>query len=237
MIHVCGTDVVHYFLLEQGGRVTLVDAGLRGYRSQLDGALAAIGRSIEDVDAVVLTHADPDHVGFAGLLQAEHGTPVYVHRLDADRTRTGKLKKTEGSMMAMLRGRRGRQVFVHMMRNGGMVPARVPEVQIFDDGDELDVPGRPLVRHTPGHSDGHCALHVSTEDAVFVGDAINNHSLVTGRDELRVPPPLANTSTAQAVDSLAVIEGIEASHIYFGHGDPSHLGTRAVVAEARRAQQ
>jgi hypothetical protein len=72
---------------------------------------------------------------------------------------------------------------------------------------------------------------------VFVGDAINNHSLVTGRDELRVPPPLANTSTAQAVDSLAVIEGIEASHIYFGHGDPSHLGTRAVVAEARRAQQ
>jgi len=68
----------------------------------LEPALAEMGRSIDDVKAIVLTHADPDHVGFAGELQASHGIPVYVHRADSERTRQGKAKHAEVSPLAML---------------------------------------------------------------------------------------------------------------------------------------
>jgi len=47
------------------------------------------------------------------------------------------------------------------------------------------------------------------------------------------PPAAANTSTSQAYESLSRIEEVEARTLYFGHGDPSTQGTRAIVAEAR----
>src|SRR6202012_868310 len=117
MIRTMGTQFVHFFLLEQEGGVTLVDAGLSGYRDTLEPALAEIGRSIDDVKAIVLTHADPDHVGFAGELQRTHGIPVYVHRADGERTRQGTMKQTDGSrlaMLAMLQHAHSRRALRHM---------------------------------------------------------------------------------------------------------------------------
>ena len=107
MIRTLGTEFVHFFVLEQDGEVTLIDAGLSGYRNTLEPALAEMGRSIDDVKAIVLTHADPDHVGFARALR-------------------------------------------HMITNGGAKQSKVPEVIAFGDGDELEVPGRLRVVHTPG---------------------------------------------------------------------------------------
>jgi glyoxylase-like metal-dependent hydrolase (beta-lactamase superfamily II) len=236
MIHILGGEFVHFFLIEQDGEITLVDAGLSGYRDTLDPALAGAGRSIDDVKAIVLTHADPDHVGFAGELQQAHGIPVYIHRSDSDRTRQGKTKQTEGSplaMLPMLRHSHSRRALRHMIANGGAKQPKVAEVIAFDDGDELDVPGRLRVIHTPGHTDGHCVLYAPDQDVLFVGDAVNNVHILTGQPGAHVAPAAANTSTDQAFASLARIEELEARTLYFGHGEPSTAGPRAIVAEAR----
>jgi glyoxylase-like metal-dependent hydrolase (beta-lactamase superfamily II) len=236
MIRTLGTEFVHFFLLEQDGEVTLIDAGLSGYRDTLEPALAEMGRSIEDVKAIVLTHADPDHVGFAGELQRTHGIPVYVHRADSERTRQGKTKQTEGSalaMLPMLKHAHSRRALRHMIANGGAKQSKVSEVIAFDGGDELDVPGRLRVVHTPGHTEGHSVLHAPSEDALFVGDAVNNIHIATGQPGAQVAPQAANTSTNQAYESLSRIEELDAQTLYFGHGDPSTQGTRAIVAEAR----
>jgi glyoxylase-like metal-dependent hydrolase (beta-lactamase superfamily II) len=236
MIRVLGTEFGHFFLLEQDGEITLIDAGVSGYRDTLEPALAELGRSLGDVKAIVLTHADPDHVGFAGELQASHGIPVYVHRADSERTRQGKFKQTEGSplaMLGMLKHAHSRRALRHMIANGGAKQSKVPEVIAFDDGDELDVPGRLRVIHTPGHTEGHCVFYAPFEDALFVGDAINNLDIVTGRPGAHLAPRTANVSTDQAYRSLSRIEEVEARTVYFGHGYPSTRGTRAIVAEAR----
>jgi glyoxylase-like metal-dependent hydrolase (beta-lactamase superfamily II) len=236
MIRTLGTEYVHFFLLEQGDQVTLIDAGLSGYRSTLEPALAEMGRSIEDVKAIVLTHADPDHVGFAGELQRTRGIPVYVHRADSQRTREGKLKRTDGSpldMLRMLGHPRSRRALRHMIANGGARQSKVPEVIAFEDGDELDVPGGLRAIHTPGHTEGHCVLYAPSQDALFVGDAMNNIDIITGRPGARIAPQAANTSTGQAYESLSRIEQLEARTLYFGHGERSTQGTRAIVAEAR----
>jgi len=235
-IHILGTEFVHFYLLEEDGDITLVDAGLSGYRDTLQPALARMGRSIDDVKAIVLTHADPDHVGFAGELQRTHAIPVYVHRSDSDRTREGKMKKTEGSpleMLTMLRHAHGRRALRHMIANGGAKQPKVADVITFDDGDQLGVPGRLQAIHTPGHTNGHCVLYAPSQDALFVGDAVNNIHIVTGKPGAHIAPTAANTSTDQAYESLSIIEELAASTMYFGHGDPSTAGPRALVAEAR----
>ena len=236
MIRMLGTEFVHFFLLEQDGEVTLIDAGVSGYRDTLEPALAEMGRSIDDVKAIVLTHADPDHVGFAGELQQTRGIPVYVHRADSERTRQGKTKQTDGSplaMLGMLKHAHSRRALRHMIANGGAKQSKVPEVIAFDDGDELDVPGRLRAIHTPGHTEGHCVLYAPSEDALFVGDAINNIHIATGQPGAQIAPKAANTSTNQAYESLSRIEELDAQTLYFGHGDLSTQGTRAIVAEAR----
>lgn len=236
MIQTLGTEFVHFYLLEENGEVTLIDAGLSGYRDTLEPALAETGRSIGDVKAVVLTHADPDHIGFAGELHATYGIPVYVHEDDAERTRLGKVKKTEGSaaaMLGMFRHAHSRRVLRHMIGNGGARQAKIPGVIAVRDGDVLDVPGRLQVIHTPGHTDGHAVLYAAGENALFVGDALNNVHIVTGVPGAQVAPAMANTSVEQAYASLSRIEAIDAATVYFGHGDPSTAGTSAIVAEAR----
>src|SRR5256714_4538475 len=85
-----GTAFVNWYLLEEDGRVTIVDAGLPGYRPQLDRALERMGRRLEDVAAVLLTHAHADHVGIAEPVRAESGVAVYVHADDESLARTRK---------------------------------------------------------------------------------------------------------------------------------------------------
>jgi glyoxylase-like metal-dependent hydrolase (beta-lactamase superfamily II) len=234
VIHRAGTEIVNWYLLEEGGRVTIVDAGCPSFRRQLEPALQRIGRTIEDVEAIVLTHAHIDHVGFAQRLQDERGTPVYAHEAELTQATTGKPPPTEGSFVtAMLRHRTARRVVFHIARNGGARPPKVKRVQSFTDGVELDVPGRPRVIATPGHSPGHCVLHVTSEGALFTGDALCGWSTVTGEQGPILPPPQFSNSMARARESLARIEAVDAHTLYFGHGDPWTSGASAAVAEAR----
>ncbi|MFZ2056181.1 MAG: hypothetical protein WAV54_02070 [Acidimicrobiales bacterium] len=46
MIRTLGTEFVHIFLLEQDGEVTLIDAGLSGYRDTLEPALSVFDRRL-----------------------------------------------------------------------------------------------------------------------------------------------------------------------------------------------
>jgi glyoxylase-like metal-dependent hydrolase (beta-lactamase superfamily II) len=233
-IHRAGTEIVNWYLLEEGGKVTIVDAGLPAYRPQLGGALRAIGRTLEDVEAIVLTHAHIDHVGFSQLLQDERGTPVYAHEAELPQAQTGKAPRTEGSWVsAVLHYSTARKVVFHIVRNGGARPPKVVRVGAFADGDELDVPGRPRVVATPGHSPGHCALHVPGEGAAFMGDALCGWQTVTGEPGPILPPREFSNSMTRARESLARIEALDAQTLYFGHGDPWTAGAPAAVAEAR----
>ncbi|MGZ5371356.1 MBL fold metallo-hydrolase, partial [Aeromicrobium sp.] len=57
--HVC------WVLIIDGDGVTLVDTGFPGDKERVIASLGKLGRSPADVDAVVLTHAHPDHIGSA----------------------------------------------------------------------------------------------------------------------------------------------------------------------------
>lgn len=228
-----GTPLINWYLVADDDGVILVDAGAPGYRGQLEPGLAQLGRTAEDVRAVVLTHGDADHKGFAEKLRSEQGIPVHVHRADAELTRSGKGRERERGFLPYLRYPATWKLLAGFVRGGR--PLHVTEVEAFDDGDVLDVPGRPRVIHAPGHSPGCVALHLEPRGVLFVGDVLFNYNVLTGRRGPQIGPGGFNESSEQALESLGRLEEIEAGTILFGHGDPWTGGVQTAVTAARRA--
>jgi glyoxylase-like metal-dependent hydrolase (beta-lactamase superfamily II) len=228
-----GTELINWYLLAEDDGVILIDAGAPRYRSQLDRGLAQIGRGLDDVRAVVLTHGDADHKGFAEKVRREQDVPVYVHAADEEVTRTGRGREREASFLPYLRYPATWKLVAGFVRGG--LPVHVQYVETYEDGDVLDVPGRPRVIHAPGHSPGCVALHFEARSLLFVGDVLFEYNVLTGRRGPQVGPAGFNESSEQALASLSRLQDVEAETILFGHGDPWRSGAQSAIEAARAA--
>ena len=226
-----GKGLVNSYLVQTGGEVTIVDAGAPSYWGELPRELAAMGRSLDDVRAVVLTHGHSDHIGFAERIRRERNTPVHVHELDAALARGEVPNPSKGlgpvKLAPLL------EFLVFSATHGLLRIPRIQEVSTYGDGATLDLPGSPRVILVPGHTPGSAALHFPAHDALFIGDAIATHSVTTGVDGPRIAPFTADP--AQALASLARLDGLEARLVLPGHGQAWTQGVAAALAEARAA--
>jgi glyoxylase-like metal-dependent hydrolase (beta-lactamase superfamily II) len=216
-----GTDLVNFFLVEDGGRVTVVDAGLPAYRPLLEGGLALLGRTTGDVAAVILTHSHVDHMGFAGALDV----PVHIHAHD-------EIGKREVSTIRYFRHPQAWRFMTHLRTS--RKPPKIADVRPFHDGETLDVPGRPHAIHTGGHTTGHTCFWFEDRGALAVGDLICTRNPLTGAPGPQLMPRALNVSSAHMFDSLGKIEGLDAGTILFGHGDEWTGGAAEAVRLARQ---
>src|SRR4029078_11170581 len=86
-LHRIGNGSINAYLVADGSEVTIVDAGLPGSGRAPPAELAAMGRTLDDVRAMVLTHGHSDHVGFAERFRTERRIVPRIHALDAARRR------------------------------------------------------------------------------------------------------------------------------------------------------
>lgn len=228
-LHRLGDRRVGVYLIEEAGSVTIVDAGVPGYFDELPTELESMGRTLEDVTAVVLTHGHSDHIGFAERLRLEGGVPVSVHELDAALAQ-GEAPNPSAGMgarkMSSLLG-----FLLWGARRGAMRTKNLTEVGTFIDGATLDVPGALRVIPTPGHTPGSVVLHAPGVDALLVGDAFSTYSVVTGADGPQISPFTADPD--QALASLDQLEGVQAGWVLPGHGDAWTDGVDAAVQQVR----
>ena len=235
-VHGLGSEYVNWYLVEDGDQLTAVDAGLPGFAKHLDDDLRALGRHRSDVAAVVLTHSDADHTGIANDLR-EAGARVLVHADDEGTLSKPRPKTGDASpihLLPYLRRATPWRLFVHMGRLGGARPPAVKGAETYADGDVLDVPGAPRVVHTPGHTPGHCVLVFEGVGALFVGDALCTWNPLTGARGTQLMPSPLNVDNERCFESLDRIEGLHASVVLPGHGDPVRESPAAAVAHARQ---
>jgi glyoxylase-like metal-dependent hydrolase (beta-lactamase superfamily II) len=227
-----GSDLVNAYLLADGGSVTIVDAGAPAYWGDLPRELAAMGRSLDDIRALLLTHGPTDHIGFAERLRRERSVPVRIHEADAALARGEVPNPARGfgpmKPLPLIR------FLVWAARHGLLRLKHLTEVATFGDADTLDVPGSPRVIGLAGHTPGSVAFHVPTHDALFVGDALATYAVTTGARGPRLAP--FTTDRAQALASLDRIRDVTARLILPGHGPEWTKGAAAAVEAVRAVE-
>ncbi|MEX5271294.1 MBL fold metallo-hydrolase [Kocuria sabuli] len=225
---------VNCYLVEDDDGVTLVDAGLPSMWPMLLAALEDRGRRPDEVRALVLTHAHFDHVGFARRAQEEWGLPVLGHPDDARLAAHPYRYRPERNRFLYPFGHpRSLPLLGRMAAAGALAVKGVRDLRPLETGTALPVPGRPVVVHTPGHTDGHCILDLPDRGAVLSGDALVTLDPYTGRRGPQIVAAAATKDTAVALDSLDAVAATGAGTVLPGHGDRWTQGAEAAARHAR----
>ncbi|MFF4795246.1 MBL fold metallo-hydrolase [Streptomyces sp. NPDC001276] len=224
----------NWIIVKDGDSCTLIDTGYPGDRDAVLASLEAVGLNPRSVAAVLVTHAHNDHIGTAEHLRAMYDVPVLMHREEVPHARRDFLNQVSVGQVLAQGWRPGVLPWaVHALRAGGTTHVPVCEPEAFPVPGELDLPGAPVPLHTPGHTKGHSAYHLPGSGILITGDA-----LVTAHPTSRISGPqllphMFHTDRARALDSLAVLENVDAGILLPGHG-PVYEGSAKEAATTAR---
>jgi glyoxylase-like metal-dependent hydrolase (beta-lactamase superfamily II) len=234
-IHRIEDAYVNWYLVEDAGRLTIVDTGLPASWKSLHGALDELGRTPADVDAVVLTHAHFDHMGFAERARTELGVPLYAHERELPVVHHPWRYDHERSRLRYAKNPPFLKMFTAMGAAGALWVKGADDAQTYAAAQTLDVPGRPHVVFTPGHTHGHCSLHFPDRGAVIAGDALVTLDPYTGERGPQIVAGAATADSAQALASLDALTATGAETVLPGHGEVWRQGVAPAAERARAA--
>ncbi len=195
------------------GKIVLVDTGTRRAEERVRRGLRELGKDVEDIAVLLLTHHHIDHVGTANVWKREARAEADLHRLDvpaaAHRERRRRLHALRLRMKIA-------SAFI-----GVFTPlfwgAPVETDRVLESNEVLDILGWPIeVVHAPGHTLGSCAFYARKAGILFAGDAVNGRAGVP-------EPPIVMEDIAAAAESFRRLTELRAPLLLPGHGSPVRL--------------
>jgi glyoxylase-like metal-dependent hydrolase (beta-lactamase superfamily II) len=224
---------VNTYLIEDEP-LTLVDSGPNSGKAldELQHQLARLGRSIDDIELIVLTHQHIDHLGLIDIIANHSGAEVaaidkVVHFVGHFSEDAG--KDDEFAAQVMLRNGIPEEI-VQALRTVSAAfrswGAKVEVTRPLHDGELLELRDRTLeVLHRPGHSPSDTIFWDSERRILIAADHLIKHissnPLISrpleprdGADNVR-PKALVTY-----LDSLRQTRELPAEIVLSGHGDP-----------------
>lgn len=215
-----GSRSHNFYLMVDSGEATIIDAGCRGEWRSLIAALEANSIDIGQVSGMLITHVHADHFGLAKRA-VDQAIEVAVHIEDEPRA----LGTYEGRFSAEISdlpyfNPRVLWTFLPLVRVGVTSLDRLNRVNTFVDRERLDLPGRPIAIHTPGHTEGHAMFHCPESGVLFTGDGLTTMSLLGKRRGPQLIDDVFSVDPIMAGRSLDNIVDLEAELLLPGHGEP-----------------
>ncbi|ACL38768.1 beta-lactamase domain protein [Pseudarthrobacter chlorophenolicus A6] len=215
----------------------IVDTGIASSPEEgMVPALEAIGRRIEDVRWILLTHGHIDHIGGAHALWELTGrrAKVVIHEADAAMLRSRRAHVEEylagrGKYLQEPDGEAKQVAATIAVISGEMEPS-----MLVRGGETLSLGGDVTVsvHSIPGHTAGSVAYVLDGQGDAFVGDAVQVHGAANGFPGF-VDPDGYRSSLEYLRDE------VRPQHLYLGHpyrrADGTPYGVELDAAEAREA--
>ncbi|MFF2346564.1 MBL fold metallo-hydrolase [Pseudarthrobacter sp. NPDC058119] len=199
-------------------------------------ALEAIGRRIEDVRWILLTHGHIDHIGGAHALWELTGrrAKVVIHEADAPMLRSRRAHVDEylagrGQYLGDLEGEAKQVAATNAVISGEMEPS-----MLVRGGETISLGGgiTVSVHPVPGHTRGSVAYVIDGQNDVFVGDAVQVHGAANG-----FPGYVDPAGYRASLEYLR--DEIRPRHLYLGHpyrrADGTPYGVELNADDARDA--
>lgn len=160
---------------------TLIDCGpdTKDAKEALLGQISESGITVKDIRRIFITHAHPDHCGWAAELQELSGAGLFIHNFEGEKAldRRGyfvkviKIFKSNGVPETILN--KISKYFMEELNYFQPLQSFIP----VEDGTKIEFERKlPLeIIHTPGHARGHICFYNKEEGHLFSGDAVLEH--------------------------------------------------------------
>jgi len=198
--------------------LTLIDTGFRGSSAKIADFIRHLGRSVEEISLIIITHNHIDHIG--GLAELRELTEAKVVAHQAGIVDPDGEPPYPGGIRRLLR-----VPFLSGLRRHFMLRPDDVDIQL-QGGEVLEPLGGLSVVHTPGHTPGSISLYSPKNKLLIVGDA-----LVKLRKAPQVPHKMISTNIAEAMNSIRKMAQLDFDILCFGHGRPLTGDVRAKLLE------
>ena len=214
-------------MLQGPDGIALVDPGPSTTLPVLRRELAALGASVQDISALLVTHIHLDHSGVAGTLVRENPRiKVYVHQVGAPHL-------VDPSKLVASAGRLYGDAMERLW--GEVAPVAASAIVPLSGGERIAVGGRDWdVAYTPGHASHHVSFFSADTGIAFVGDTAGVR--VTPGGFVLPPTPPPDIDIALWMASLSAIERWHPQSLVLTHFGPS-ASVSAHIAELREHLQ
>jgi len=213
------------YLLRTPAGVVVVDAGMDSEGADVQRGLAALGREIDSVRGVLLTHWHNDHAAGAEAIRAASKATVFYHRGDHAQLAGGAGTRGIRRWLSDLIPEAGVLVLLKGLL-GESVPRPIGVAQMVEDRDILFDDFEVI--STPGHTPGHVSYFYRSERVLFAGDAL---AIVGGQIRFMARPVTPDPVSARA--SMAKCLSTDPAIICPGHREPLTTDVQAACTRMR----
>ena len=195
---------VNSYVIKTDTGFIMIDTGFHSKRKELEMALENIGCKPGNLNLIIITHGDLDHIGNCAFLQNKFRAKIALHRSE--------LESVLSTNMTLNRKKKPALAAKLLLSFFGFIyKANRFHPDIFvNDGDNLSNYGLDaVVLHMPGHSKGSIGI-LTADGNLFCGDLLLNIFKPSPTDLLDDSTDLEN--------SIKKLQNLSFHTIYPGHG-------------------